>query len=96
MPFTGTLDEVAAIARMRSIEFGSTHRTWSTEVLSESIVRDLLTVFIGAAQLAENEQVVCSMGSWCGGPGSGYECDGCVRETRILGRLRHATDTSDL
>jgi hypothetical protein len=72
------------------------HRTWSTEVPSVSIVRDLLTAFICVAQLEEGEQVVCSMDSWCGAPGSGYECDGCVRETRILGRGRPTTDTPDL
>jgi hypothetical protein len=53
------------------------HRTWSTEVSSESIVRDLLTAFICAAEIEEGEEVGCSMGTWCGAPGSGYECDGC-------------------
>ncbi len=53
------------------------HRTWSSEVPSESIVRDLLTAFICAAGLEEGEEICCSMGSGCGAPWSGYECDGC-------------------
>jgi hypothetical protein len=71
------------------------HRTWSAEVPSGSIVRDLLTAFICVAQLEEGEQVVCSIGPWCGAPGSGYECDGCLRETHIPGRGGPATGTPD-
>jgi hypothetical protein len=52
------------------------HRMWSTEVASESIVRDLLTAFICVAELEEGEQVSLSMRPWCGAPGSGYQCDG--------------------
>jgi hypothetical protein len=50
------------------------HRTWSTEVASESIVRDLLTGFICVAELEEGDQVGLSMRPWCGAPGSGYQC----------------------
>ena len=51
------------------------HRTWSTEDLSETIVRDLLTAFICVAELEEGEQVACERDPWCGASGSGYPCD---------------------
>ena len=52
------------------------HRTWSTVTASETIVRDLLTAFICAAELEEGEEVACWGGAWCGAPGSGYPCNG--------------------
>ena len=52
------------------------HRTWSTVTASETIVRDLLTAFICAAELEEGEEVAFWVRAWCGAPGSGYPCNG--------------------